>query len=78
MEELDWSVGEIVSALRNQGLLNNTLVLFTSDNGPFPEGSSGGLRGGKGSAWEGGYRVPFIANWSARIQSGSESPAISI
>lgn len=67
VEGLDCSTGEIVAALHRAGVDRDTLVLFTSDNGPFFEGSSGGLRGGKGSTWEGGYRVPLIASWPAVI-----------
>lgn len=62
IEEIDWSVGKIVEALHNMGVAENTLVIFTSDNGPWREvfdlgGSAGPLRGGKGSAWEGGFRL---------------------
>lgn len=71
VQELDWSVGELLNAIARNGIAENTVVLFTSDNGPFPEGSTGGLRGGKGSAWEGGFRVPFIARWPGRIPEGS-------
>jgi arylsulfatase A len=68
VEELDWGVGEIMSVLKENGIDENTLVIFTSDNGPFPEGSTGGLRGGKGTSWEGGYRVPFVARWPKEIE----------
>ncbi|MFC1797055.1 sulfatase-like hydrolase/transferase [Pseudomonadota bacterium] len=78
VQELDWSVGQIMDALEKEGLAENTLVIFTSDNGPFPEGSTGGLRGGKGTGWEGGYRVPFIARWPQKIQQGSVSSAMSM
>jgi uncharacterized sulfatase len=67
VEELDWSTGEIVKALRAAGVRKNTLILLSSDNGPFFEGSTAGMKGGKGTSWEGGYRVPFIANWPAVI-----------
>jgi arylsulfatase A len=66
VEELDWSVGEVFKTLREQGLAENTLVVFTSDNGPWllmgteTGGSAGLLRDGKGSTWEGGMRVPGI------------------
>ena len=63
VEELDASVGDIVEALRSTGVFDHTLILFTSDNGPFFEGGTAGLKGGKGTGWEGGYRVPFIAGW---------------
>ena len=73
IEELDWSVGQIVSTLRAEGLADNTLVLFTSDNGPWLSydeqgGSAGLLRAGKGTTWEGGMRVPFVAWWPGRIR----------
>ena len=61
VQELDWSVGELLDAVERNGIAENTVILFTSDNGPFPEGSTGGLRGGKATAWEGGFRVPFVA-----------------
>ena len=78
VEELDWGVGQIMSLLAEHGLDENTLVIFTSDNGPFPEGSTDGLLGGKGTGWEGGYRVPFIARWPGRIKAGTESMAMSM
>jgi uncharacterized sulfatase len=78
VEELDWGVGEVMDALEKYGLSDNTLVIFTSDNGPFPEGSTGDLRGGKGTGWEGGYRVPFIARWPAQIEQGTVSSAMSM
>jgi arylsulfatase A len=67
VEELDWSTGEVLSALKKQGLEENTLVLFSSDNGPWFQGSTGGLRGRKGSTYEGGVRVPLIARFPGRI-----------
>lgn len=72
MEEIDWSVGEIMKTLRANGLDKNTIVIFTSDNGPWltygnHAGNTGGLREGKGTAWEGGVRVPFIIHWPAQI-----------
>lgn len=75
VEEVDWSVGQVVNALREQGLERNTLVFFTSDNGPWlgkklNGGSAGLLRDGKGGTWEGGYRVPAIARWPGRISPG--------
>ena len=78
VEALDWSTGEILSALKRLNLDKNTLVIFTSDNGPYQGGSTGGLRGTKGTPWEGGYRVPFIARWPGTIPAGSVSPAISM
>lgn len=76
VEEIDWSVGEILKLLDEQGLSENTLVFFTSDNGPWiikneQGGSSGLLRDGKGSTWEGGMRVPGIARWPGVIEPGS-------
>ncbi len=73
--EIDWSVGEIMKALEKNGLSRNTLVIFTSDNGPWLNfgnhaGSTGGLREGKGCSWEGGQRVPCIMSWPERIPSG--------
>ncbi|MCY4234110.1 MAG: sulfatase [Bacteroidetes bacterium] len=75
IEELDWSVGEILQVLRETGLDKKTLVLFTSDNGPWltvglDGGSAGLLRDGKGSTWEGGMRVPTIAWWPETIPEG--------
>ncbi|MBN2396936.1 MAG: sulfatase [Deltaproteobacteria bacterium] len=75
VEELDWSVGEILQCLRRNGLERNTLVIFTSDNGPWYEGSAGALRGRKGQSYEGGFRVPFIARWPERIPRGDVNPA---
>lgn len=75
VEELDWSVGQLLATLRQEGLAENTLVFFTSDNGPWlvqgeAGGSAGLLREGKGSTWEGGMREPGIAWWPGRIQRG--------
>jgi arylsulfatase A len=78
VEELDWGVGQVMRSLQQHGLQDNTLVIFTSDNGPFPQGSTGGLPGGKGTAWEGGYRVPFIAHWPEGIKRGTVSTAMAM
>jgi len=80
VEELDWSTGEIMKTLLELGLDDNTLVIFTSDNGPWWEGSAGQYRDRKGSSWEGGLRVPFIARWPAQIPAGivSSEPAMNI
>lgn len=76
VEELDWSTGQVLAALEDHGILDNTLVIFTSDNGPFFEGGTGGLRGGKGTSWDGGYRVPLIAGWPAVISPGRVTGAM--
>ena len=78
ISELDASVGQILAKVKELGLDENTLVMFTSDNGPWYGGSSGGLRGMKGTSWEGGYRVPFIARWPGKIPAGhvSAQPAV--
>lgn len=75
IEELDWSVGEIISSLKKEGLDENTLVVFTSDNGPWltykeQGGSAGLLRGGKGGTFEGGMREPTIFRWPGKILPG--------
>lgn len=75
VEEVDWSVGRVLGTLRELKLDRNTLVFFTSDNGPWlvkgaDGGSAGPLRGGKGSTWEGGVRVPTLAWWPGRVAHG--------
>ena len=77
IEELDWSMGEVLKALKTKGLQENTLVIFVSDNGPWIEekiGDHGGsafpLRGSKAQTWEGGVRVPCIMQWKGKIQEG--------
>lgn len=74
--ELDWSVGEILRTLKEQGIDDRTLVIFTSDNGPWLNfgdhaGSAGPLREGKGTMFEGGYREPTIMWWPGRIPAGT-------
>lgn len=76
--ELDWSVGQVLAKLKELGLDEKTLVLFSSDNGPWFGGSSGGLRGMKSAQWEGGYRVPMIARWPGKIPAGHVSDEIAI
>ncbi|MBN1910730.1 MAG: sulfatase, partial [Pirellulales bacterium] len=73
VEEVDWSVGQILKALREAGVAENTLVLFTSDNGAAGGLSSGPLRGGKGSAYEGGLREPTLVWWPGTIKAGTVS-----
>ncbi|HVI46798.1 MAG TPA: sulfatase [Chitinophaga sp.] len=76
IEEIDWSVGQVLKALEENGLSDNTLVIFTSDNGPWLSygnhaGNTGGLREGKGTSWEGGIRVPCIMRWPHKIPAGA-------
>jgi arylsulfatase A-like enzyme len=75
--EIDWSVGQILAALKEHKLDEHTLVLFASDNGPWLSygnhaGSAGPLREGKGTTWEGGHRVPCVVRWPGKIPAGSE------
>jgi len=86
IEMIDWSTGQVLDALREAGLESNTLVIFTSDNGPWQQmpprmlvdprvlqtdaGSAGPLRGSKATTWEGGMREPFIARWPGHIPQG--------
>lgn len=74
--EIDWSVGEVLAALARHGLEKNTLVIFTTDNGPWLSygdhaGSAGPLREGKGTSWEGGVRVPCLMRWPGQLPAGS-------
>lgn len=76
MMEIDWSVGQILEKLKSEGLDQNTLVVLTSDNGPWLNygnhaGSTGGLREGKGTSFEGGQRVPCLMWWPGAIQPGT-------
>lgn len=75
--ELDWSVGEVLRAVKANGLDENTLVIFTSDNGPWYQGSAANLQGRKGSTYEGGVREPFIARMPGRIAEGKTGFAVS-
>jgi arylsulfatase A len=81
VEECDWSVGRLLDTLRELQLDKNTLVIFTSDNGPWlvkgtDGGTAGPLRGGKGSTWEGGMRVSTVAWWPGRIPAGRTTDAV--
>lgn len=81
MLEVDWSVGQIMEALRKHGLEDNTWVIFSSDNGPWLSygehaGSAGPLREGKGTCWEGGTRVPGIMKWPGKIPAGTTSDSM--
>lgn len=81
IEELDWSVGEVMNQVKELGLEENTLVFFTSDNGPWlvmkdKGGSAGLLREGKGCTWEGGMREPAIAWWPGTIAPGQTTQSI--
>jgi arylsulfatase A len=87
--QTDWTVGQVLNALQRGGVADNTLVIFTSDNGPeitgevrpgaydraekFNHYSMGALRGAKRDIWEGGHRVPFIARWPGKIKPGAKS-----
>ena len=89
IQDLDWSVGRILEFLEYKGLLENTLIIFTSDNGGEIPGNrpeapemqairaglkiNGGLRGDKHTIWEGGTRVPFIVSWPKKVEAGSQS-----
>ena len=78
IEEIDWSVGQILAALKRTGLDEKTLVIFTSDNGPcLSYGNHGGsakpLREGKGTNWEGGTREPCIMRWPGKIPAGTDT-----
>jgi len=78
----DHEIGRVVAALRAAGMLDDTLLVFTSDNGPvwypvdverFGHDSAGGFRGMKGDAWEAGHRMPFIVRWPGRVKAGATS-----
>ncbi len=83
--EIDWSVGQILEALKTNGLEENTVVIFTSDNGPWlaygnHAGSALPFREGKGTAWEGGQREPFIMRYPGKLKAGEviDTPVMAI
>lgn len=81
--EIDWSVGEVLKALRRNKLENDTLVIFASDNGPWLSygehaGSADPLREGKGTCWEGGTRVPCLMRWPGKIPAGKKVDAMAM
>jgi arylsulfatase A len=80
VQELDWSVGEVLKALKRSGLDRDTIVFFSSDNGPWYQGSAGPLRGRKGWTYDGGVREPGIVRWPGRIPAGrvSDEPAATV
>jgi arylsulfatase A-like enzyme len=91
IEQLDWTVGQVLETLERHRLMENTLIIFTSDNGPvvddgYADGSvealhghtpSGALRGGKYSLYEGGTRIPFITFWKGHIEAGVSAALVS-
>jgi arylsulfatase len=76
VEEIDWSVGEILQALEKNGQRERTLVLFTSDHGPWFQGSTGNLRGRKGGVYEGGLRIPMIASMPGTLPQDRVTDAL--
>lgn len=81
VQEIDWSVGQVLEALDRNGVADNTLVIFTTDNGPWLSygnhaGNAGPLREGKGTCWEGGVRVPCIMRWPGHIPAGVTNHAM--
>jgi arylsulfatase A len=78
VHEIDWSVGQIISTLKELRLDDNTLVIFSSDNGPWMEGNPGYARGRKLLCFEGGFRVPFLARWPVVIPPATVSKEMAI
>ena len=78
LAELDACVGKVVAKIDELGLAKNTLIIFSSDNGAWYGGSCGGLRGMKGTSWEGGYRVPMIARWTGKIPAAQSSDNLTV
>ena len=71
VQEIDWSVGKVLDALEMSGKTENTIVIFTSDHGPWFQGSHGRTRGRKGTTFEGGVRVPFLIRWPGQVPSAT-------
>jgi uncharacterized sulfatase len=80
VREIDWSVGALLETLEAKGLAGDTWIFFTSDNGPWYQGSPGPFRGRKGQSYEGGHRVPFLARAPGRIPPGTvcQAPAVNL
>ena len=78
VQELDWSVGQVIQTLERLDLDEKTLLIFTSDNGPWWQGNPGGLRGRKHNITEGGFRVPFFARWPGMLPQGKVYDKLSI
>lgn len=78
LEEIDDSVGAVIQSLEKTGNLDNTLIIISSDNGPWFLGDAGDQRGRKGNTFEGGMRVPFIAHWPAQMSGGRIEPAMAM
>jgi arylsulfatase A-like enzyme len=76
VSEMDKGVGEIMAALSDASILDNTIVIFCSDNGATTLGSNGALRGFKGTNFEGGHRVPCVIQWAGHIDAGNQSPQL--
>ncbi|MHC1705709.1 MAG: sulfatase-like hydrolase/transferase [Tenuifilaceae bacterium] len=70
IRELDWSVGEVIKKLNDLSILENTIIIFMSDNGPWYGGNAGGFKGMKATNWEGGIRVPFIIRYPKEFPQG--------
>ncbi len=71
IRELDWSTGEVINKLKELNILENTIIIFMSDNGPYYGGNAGGLKGMKATNWEGGTRVPFIIRYPKQFPQGT-------
>lgn len=78
VEEMDWTTGEILKAVKAAGKDRETLVIFTSDNGPWFQGSAGNRRGRKGDSYEGAYAVPLLARWPGQIRPGTRTEAMAM